>query len=174
MAVTENNLDRTWYLIYTKPRQEQVAQENLLRQGYEIYLPLIRQRKRRSGKYQVIVKPMFPRYLFIRLNTETDNWGPIRSTRGVSGLVRFGMQPAQIPNRLMNSLRDRDDDSGIQDLQVPEYASGNKVRIIEGPMAGCEGIFMAKTGQERVVILLEIAGQTARLNLEAVDLEAVG
>ena len=70
-----------WYLLYSKPRQEGVAVENLKRQGYETYLPLVRTRRRRQGQYVSLVEPMFPRYLFIHLSDQTDNWGPIRSTR---------------------------------------------------------------------------------------------
>ena len=54
-----------WYLLYSKPRQEGVAVENLKRQGYETYLPLIRTRRRRQGQYVSLVEPMFPRYLLI-------------------------------------------------------------------------------------------------------------
>ena len=93
-----------WYLLYSKPRQEGVAVENLKRQGYETYLPLIRTRRRRQGQYVSLVEPMFPRYLFIHLSDQTDNWGPIRSTLGVSGLVRFGDLPAQVPGRLRGDL----------------------------------------------------------------------
>ena len=103
-----------WYLLYSKPRQEGVAVENLKRQGYETYLPLIRTRRRRQGQYVSLVEPMFPRYLFIHLSDQTDNWGPIRSTLGVSALVRFGDLPAQVPDRLIDALKSREDDSGIQ------------------------------------------------------------
>ncbi|MEE8263278.1 MAG: transcription termination/antitermination NusG family protein, partial [Gammaproteobacteria bacterium] len=38
-----------WYLIYSKPRQERLALENLRRQNYEAYLPLMQHRRRRKG-----------------------------------------------------------------------------------------------------------------------------
>ena len=78
-----------WYLIHTKIRQERVALENLERQGFECFLPLIRAEKLRRGALQVVQEPLFPRYLFIRLGTglESQSWAPIRSTIGVSRLV---------------------------------------------------------------------------------------
>ena len=84
------------------------------------------------------------------------------------------MQLVKIPNQLVNALQIRGEDTEVQNLKVPEFLHGDEVSIIEGPMAGYEGIFIAKTGKERVVILLDIAGQTARLNLNSDDLEAVG
>ena len=78
-----------WYLIHTKIRQERVALENLERQGFECFLPLIRAEKLRRGQLLVVQEALFPRYLFIRLGTglESQSWSPIRSTVGVSRLV---------------------------------------------------------------------------------------
>ena len=117
-----------WYLIYSKPQQERVARENLERQGYRSYLPLIRNRRRRRGKYMSIVEPMFPRYLFVHLSDETDNWGPIRSTIGVANLVRFGMLAARVPDDLIAILTERDED-GVQNLTTPDFESGDQVRL---------------------------------------------
>lgn len=154
-----------WYLLYSKPQRERLALENLDRQGYEAYLPLIHNRRRRSGRYVKVIEPMFPRYLFIHLSDETDNWGPIRSTVGISKLVRFGEIPARVPDDLVASLRTREDQAGVQDLPAPDFKAGEKVRVVEGPMAGYQGIFQAKTGQERVIILLDVVGKSTRAEL---------
>ena len=156
-----------WYLIYSKPQQERVAKENLERQGYQSYLPLVRSRRRRRGRYVSIIEPMFPRYLFVYLSDETDNWGPLRSTIGVANLVRFGMRAANVPNSLIEMMQDREQD-GVQRLDPPEYKAGDRVRIVEGVMAGYEAIFQAKTGKERVLLLLQFAeNKTARIQIGA-------
>lgn len=162
-----------WYLVYTKPQQERVALENLLRQGYESYLPLVRVRRRRQGRYVKIVEPMFPRYLFMHLSDETDNWGPIRSTIGVSSLVRFGVLPARVPDDLIDTLRAREDEEGLQKVEPVELQPGDRVRIVEGVMAGYEAIFEAGTGRERVSLLLEIANTTARVQVSGHDIEPI-
>ncbi len=164
---------QAWYLIYSKPRQEPVALDNLQRQGYEAYLPLIRNRRRRKGQYLALVEPMFPRYLFIHLSDQTDNWGPIRSTLGVANLVRFGDMPARIPDDLVELLRRREDASGVQDLPPPEFRTGDRVRVAEGALAGYEGIFQASSGNERVVILLDVVGQSTRVQLPTGHIEPV-
>ena len=162
---------RAWYLIYSKPQQERLALENLERQGYPSYLPLIRNRKRRKGRYASIIEPMFPRYLFVHLSDETDNWGPIRSTIGVANLVRFGMQAARVPDSLIEMMCGRDEE-GVQTLAMPEIKPGDQVRIVEGVMAGYEAIFQARTGKERVVLLLQLAqDRTARIQVSEHDIE---
>ena len=50
MSCNQNNSNRSWYLVVSKPQSEFKAQENLLRQGYETYLPLVQNTRRRNGK----------------------------------------------------------------------------------------------------------------------------
>jgi transcriptional antiterminator RfaH len=156
---------KKWYLVYSKPRQEDVASENLARQGFETYLPRIRQPRRRMNRRVLIVQPMFPRYLFIHLDAHHDNWAPIRSTLGVSSLVRFGPYPTPVPDDLVAALRAREDDEGIQNLPAPEFKSGEPLRIGDGAMAGYEGIFLARSGKDRVLVLLDIMGRQARVEV---------
>jgi transcriptional antiterminator RfaH len=96
-----------WYLVHTKPRQEHCALENLQNQGYACYLPLLACEKLLGGKLQASWAPLFPRYLFIQLNTELQgkSWAPIRSTKGVHRLVCFGSDPARVDPALVQGKR---------------------------------------------------------------------
>jgi transcriptional antiterminator RfaH len=165
---------RSWYLVYSKPSQERLASENLTRQGYEVYLPMLRCRRRRARRQVELTEPMFPRYLFVHLDTHSDNWSPIRSTLGVSNLVRFGHQPARVPDELVAALREHGGDDGAQALPALQFKRGERVRIVDGPMAGYDAIFEAKSGRERVTVLLEIAGQYARVQISTHQLDPLG
>ena len=92
---------RTWYLVQSKPRNEARALENLLRQGYETYLPLMEVERLQRGKLLRKMEPLFPRYLFLHLEEGNDNWGPIRSTLGIAGMVRFGLAYATVSDAVM-------------------------------------------------------------------------
>lgn len=162
---------KKWYLVYAKPRQEQVARTNLERQGYETYLPLSRETKRRRGKATEVITPLFPRYLFIHLDSQTDDWGPIRSTLGVVSLVRFAHQPAQVPDDLVAALRAREDTEGLVAVPRDVFKRGGRVRITDGSFMGYEGIFLAPTGRDRVVILLDIMGKLTRATVGTISIE---
>ncbi len=162
---------RCWYLIYSKPRQEQVARTNLERQGYETYLPLSRETRRRRGRAAEIIVPLFPRYLFIHLDSQTDNWGPIRSTLGVVSLVRFAHQPAQVPDDLVTALRARENPEGLVAVPREIFRRGGRVRITDGSFMGYEGIFLAPSGRGRVVILLDIMGKLTRATVGTISIE---
>jgi len=95
---------KPWYAVYTKARQETVAEENLQRQGFETFLPWITQLRRRRGKWLDVTEPLFPRYLFTRLDPAGQDIGPIRSTFGVTRLVTFGDRLRAVPETLIESL----------------------------------------------------------------------
>jgi len=160
-----------WYLIYTKAKQEAVALKHLDQQAYRVYLPTHHARRRLRTQYTFVTEPLFPRYLFIALNTETDNWGPIRSTRGVAKLIRFGGIPAKVPTELVELLKEQEMDRLQDGVSLPQFKKGDRVQIMEGVMAGYEGIFDAKTGTKRAAVLLGIADRYTRVQVSLESLE---
>lgn len=156
-----------WYLIHTKPFKERVAEQNLQRQGYKVYLPLIQQPCRRRGRWIEAINPLFPRYMFVHIRPHCDDIGPIRYTTGVHKLVRFTEEPAVVPDHIIESIKQAaDHNTGLHHSKGPLFEPGDKVIIDQGPLTGLQGIFLAETGQERVVILLEMLGRENRVTVE--------
>lgn len=151
-----------WYLIHTKIRQERVALENLERQGFECFLPLIRVEKLRRGTLQVVQEALFPRYLFIRLSTglECQSWSPIRSTTGVSRLVTFGQVPAKLDDDLVTELRIR---TASEEVQLRHFEPGEQVVLTDGPFVGVEAIYQMADAEGRVMVLLNILSKQVKL-----------
>jgi transcriptional antiterminator RfaH len=155
-----------WYLVHTKPRQENIARENLERQGYECYLPLLRMEKLRQRTLLVTEEALFPRYLFIRLGQDDSakSWGPIRSTRGVTALVWFGHEPAKVADALIALLKTRE--AGARENgPEPLFRKGERLRVSEGPFAGIEGIYQMTDGKQRVMVLIELLSKPVALSL---------
>ena len=159
---------RKWYLVYCKARQEVSARVNLERQGYEVYLPMIYDRKSSKVGNEYSVSPLFPRYLFIHLAIGFDNWGPIRSTIGVSHFIKFGLEFAYIPNSLMAALASNVNSDGVFEAKQVDFKLGDKLRITEGVMEGYEGVVIARTGKERVKLMLNSVN-SSMFNFEMSD-----
>jgi len=157
-----------WYLLQTKPAAEPLAQVNLARQGYEVYFPRLAHFVVRAGRRRERIAPLFPRYLFVRIKEGVQPLAPIASSKGVSGLVRFGARYAVVPDRVVRDLRERADPvTGLHRLRDEEdLARGVAVRVIGGPFEGLEGVFEQRAGAERVVVLLTLLGQHARVRLQ--------
>lgn len=157
-----------WYTVFTKPRKEDLAQEHLLRQGFTAYLPKLCQPKYRRGRWVEVVGPLFPRYLFVALRLGIHDISPIRSTLGVTGLVRFGPEPALAPNGFVESLMGAEDRA--RGCHVPRQAlfqRGDPVTIVSGPFAGNQALFDEPSGEGRVILLLDLLGRTNRVRLAA-------
>ena len=153
-----------WYLIYTKPQQEKVALDNLTRQNYQCYLPLINKEKILCGKKILSKEPMFPRYLFVRLSHDgQQNWSPIRSTIGVSHLVNFGGLAASVDDETMDNLRQKIDKAMVAKV----FSEGDKVEILQGTFKGMEAIFNTYKGEERAMLFLNFMTKnlTAKFDL---------
>ena len=94
-----------WYLVQARPRQAALAVEHLERQGYCVFHPRLHVEQLRRGRPVVVEQALFPDYLFIRLQAGVDNFGPVRSTRGVAQLVGFGTVPVPFDAALVEGLR---------------------------------------------------------------------
>jgi transcriptional antiterminator RfaH len=163
--------DRNWYLIYTKSRQEEIARDNLERQGYTTYLPMLSVEKRVRGKYQERLEVMFPRYLFVRLNTTTDNWLPIRSTIGVQKLVEFGGIPARAPDQLILELQQNEQRCNQQLQNRPGFCYGDAVEFVTGSLQGYKAMFEKYVSRDRVAVMLNIIGEYTRTFVSRHDLQ---
>lgn len=160
-----------WRAVFCKPRAEQRARMHLINQGFEVFLPQVRSRRRRRGRDRLQIEPMFPRYLFVALADLRQDWGPIRSTRGVVGLVRFGAEVPVVPDSLIELLKTRQDAEGAIELaRVHRLKSDDPVEITAGPFAGYRGIFEAETGKARAMILLELLNGQRRVEIATADL----
>ena len=163
-----------WYVIHTKPRQEQRALLNLEQQGYECYLPLLATEKLRQGAINLIEEPLFPRYLFIRLDASQSgqSWGPIRSTLGVSRLVTFGTDPAKVDADLISALRTQNSFAN----QIPKrmFNTHDQVQIISGPFAGLEAVYQMQDGESRAMVLIQFLSKPIRLAVSPANLLKLG
>lgn len=149
----------SWYAVQTKSRDERLAVENLNRQGFVTHLPLIKVARHRRGRWQGTIEPLFPGYLFVQLDMGRQNAAPIRSTRGVIGMVRFGIEPQPVPHTIMRVLLDAHACEGSAIDPDSLFKAGDRVTLVEGPMKGLTAIVQAKTSQDRVLLLLDLLGR---------------
>ncbi|HLA73897.1 MAG TPA: transcriptional activator RfaH [Steroidobacteraceae bacterium] len=152
---------RSWFLIHTKPAGERLTQVNLLRQGFKVYFPRLLRRTLHRGRWRERIGALFPRYVFVQVETERQSLAPVRSTVGVTAVVRFGAQLATVPHSLVSGLMAREEPgSGLHRLRQRPLHSGMRVSIISGALCGLDGIFDREAGQERAVILLSLLGRS--------------
>lgn len=156
----------TWYVVHTKPRQEFRAEENLVAQGFEVFLPRVLVERKRRNRLISVEEALFPRYLFIRFDPSVDPWHLIRCTLGVSNLVRIGIQPASIPATIIENLKD------LKTTFIGRFQAGDKIVVSDGPFKGFDGIYMEEDGEQRAMILIDFLNKTQRIRVDALLLSS--
>jgi transcriptional antiterminator RfaH len=163
-----------WHVIHTKPRQEERALLNLERQGYACYLPMLAVERLRKGAVIIVEEPLFPRYLFIHLETDVTGkgWGPIRSTKGVSALVTFGAEPARVDDTLIEALRAQSDVADGEPRRL--FTPGERLMITGGAFAGIEAVYEMADGESRAFVLIELLRKATKVRVAAGRLRKIG
>lgn len=153
--------DQVWHVFSCKPRQESIVEDHLRRQNFEVYKPRIATRQHRKGRWHESVQALFPRYLFVRVDRLHQAIAPIRSTRGVVGLVRFCGEPAEVSDEVIAAIRGRElDGTGLHSDPTRQFQSGERIVVLDGPLACMAGLFASDDGERRAVILMELLGKT--------------
>jgi len=160
-----------WYLVYAKPRQEEVARFNLQQQGFEAYVPLYKKFKKTEQGPVAVFEPMFPRYLFFRPTSSGQSLSSVRSTRGVTTLVRFGFEPALVADALIDRIRQLENERNEATLQqTSDVRAGQRVRLRHTALGDVEGLVQS-VSSKRVAVLLEILGRPAVVQVEYFQVE---
>jgi transcriptional antiterminator RfaH len=164
-----------WFAVYTRPRQERTALEHLERQGFRCFLPMAINPYQRRTERKPRAEPLFPRYLFLNANAGRQSLGPVRSTRGVVNLVRFGMQLATMPAPVIEAINERCDPvTGLVQLDPVPVEVGDRVKVFDGPFAGFEGIFKERKGEMRALLLMSMLGTETTFEVDALLLQKAG
>jgi len=150
-----------WYAVHSKPREELTALSNLSKQGFECFLPMITIEKVVRGKVKNVSEPMFSRYLFVKSESQNQNFSLIRSSRGVLRLLSFGSLPCEVNDSVIQDLKFLENklSSEIKSL----FKNGDPVLMTDGPLKGLYAIFKESNGIQRAFVLIELLGKTHKV-----------
>lgn len=140
-----------WYVIHAQTRKELEVEMALRRQGLEIFLPQVTIPSRRRDRKITLRLPLFPGYLFINARLDTKIFHKIIKAHHVFRLLGNG-RPAPIPKAEVEAIK------AIVSGDRPYYPwrfleKGKKVRVIDGPLVGVEGIILEMREQKRRLVV---------------------
>ena len=155
MSTCDQSQDVGWAVINTHTHKERLAIDNLARQGYQAYCPMVAKRIRHARKFSEVHRPLFPGYVFVELDLAKDRWRPILSTFGVRSLVRRGERPALLEAAFVEAFKARERDGAIA-RPDNDLAPGQDVRLSSGYFEGLTARILQVDPNERVTILLNL------------------
>jgi transcription antitermination factor NusG len=160
-----------WYVIFTRHQHEKSVAFALSNKNHEVYLPLYRSVRQWQDRAKQLWFPLFPCYVFIREGM--DRQLPILTTPGVIHIVGWSGRPAVVPQSQLEAVR-RIMESCLVVETHPYLRSGDRVRVKTGPLMGLEGILTRKKGEARLVVSMEMLGQSAAVEIDVLNVERIG
>ena len=168
----QNPWQDKWLVAYTKPRLELVALQNLERQSFEVYLPRYKKFKNTEAGPVPIFEPMFPRYILFRPSKAEQSIEAVRSTKGISHVVRFGFEPGIVSASMVATLKEFETSQNQATLQeMSNFKAGQKVKLKHVALGSLEGLVQS-VSSKRVAVLLEILGRPTVVQLDHHQVEA--
>jgi transcriptional antiterminator RfaH len=152
-----------WYVVQSKPREEERAQHYLQEKGFQAYLPLMEVVAIRAGRTTMKEKPLFPSYLFCRFDSGVS-LAHVRWTRGVAKLLPESVNPVPVEDKIVAAISSLEQKDGV--IRKKAFKSGDYVRISRGPMKDILGVFEHwASDQARVRVLLNFINYQATVEL---------
>ena len=145
---------REWYVVYSKPQKEEYAKFHLQAKGLEVFFPRLQLPETSRVRRRIV--PLFPNYLFVRLDLSSDEYSWATWSPGVNRIVNFNGQPASVDNSVVDVLKLKSDREGVIPARS-NLRSGQQVQISGGPLDGLLGIIQEPpSAKGRVRILLNL------------------
>jgi transcriptional antiterminator RfaH len=158
-----------WACARLEPHRERLALHCLKINGFEVYLPRLREHRISHGRKIEVRPPLFPGYTFIAIELQ---WHTARWTTGVLGLIMAGMAPAHVHDAVIAEIRARERGGLVELPKREEFRTGEAVRVARGPFSGQLGLYQDQRPHERVLVLLALLGGQQRVELAKDDIEA--
>ena len=162
-----------WYVVHTHSRTEAKAVVNLRRQGYVTYLPRYLKLRRHARRSERVPVPLFPRYLFVRMDIDATPWRAIQSTVGVVHLITQNGRPAPVPEGVVQEIRGCEGSNGMVEMAgLRVFRKGDRVQLLRGALAEHVGLFQEMVDDQRIIVLLDLLGRQNRVLVPADAIEA--
>lgn len=144
---------KNWYVVETRPHKETVAAHNLRKQGFVVFLPLMRRTVRHARQTLVRKAPLFPAYLFVDASSAA-RWRSVNGTFGAKRIIASNDRPVTVERGFVETLLARAGSDGVIGFGR-ELKRGDRVELVEGPFARQIGNLVDFDDRGRVTVLME-------------------
>ena len=158
--------DTLWFALWTRSRHEQVVREQLEQKRVEAFLPTVTRWSRWKDRKKKVDWPLFPGYCFARFNPRDRL--PILKCSGVVTIISFEGEPAPIPEREIDGIRQLVESDLAYD-PCPLIREGMQVEVVHGPLKGVVGRLVRKNEKARLVLSVDLIGQAVSVEVDAAD-----
>ena len=142
-----------WHAVWTHSNCEQLVHDQLAPKGFQVFLPRVQAWSRHGASRTLVSSAMFPGYLFIRHSMDKASYIEILKCRGIVRILGERWDRLwSIPDDEIDVVQ-RVAGAGLPALPYPYLREGQRMRILHGPLAGVEGIFVTGDPQKGLLVL---------------------
>ncbi len=160
-----------WYALRVKSNFERSVSEALRGKGLEEFLPLYRSRRRWSDRFKVVDLPLFPGYVFCRIDPAHKL--RVATTPGFLYIVGIGHAPAPVDENEIAAIQ-AVVRSGLAAQPWPFLVVGQSVRLDYGPLSGIEGVLVRVDGRNRIAVSVTLLHRSVTVEVERDWVRPVG
>ena len=160
-----------WYVARTEPRAEALAACELGREGYETFLPRVRNPQSGIGNSHSI---LFPGYLFLRFDPELGGWPFFRQSHRILGWLRFGGEVPCLPDNVVAEIKERIEQINLDGGLRQRFQPGDEVRLTSESLHCLAQVVEDKKPDTRVKVLLRFMGRLVSTQVPREDLQLIG
>ena len=165
-----NEQNKKWIAVYTKPRHEKTVEKELQKKGFEVYLPLLKQRRKWSDRKKWVEFPLFRSYIFVK--TEIKNALFVLQTLGVVKVVKFGGEVAVIQNDSIQAIKLMIE-GGYSPEATDYFVKGDPVEVKDGPLKGLVGEVIRVDNHDRLLVRVDAIQHSVSIQINRAFLKSV-
>ena len=166
-----------YYVIHVQTGKEDQVIDEIKRYkdheaSFEVFTPLMKQMRKYKNEWKEVTIKCFPGYIFVETEDIKQLFKDLvyiegytrllGKERGSDGLyLPLSEEESRVIDILYNAESDRTTE--ISDIVVDE---GDKIRVVAGPLMGCEGLIVKKKLHKRLVrIRISFAGRAVETDV---------
>jgi transcriptional antiterminator RfaH len=165
--------EKGWFCARTLPHKERFAEENLIKNGLTVYCPRYQKWISSARQKQLVARPLFPGYLFVRQSENASFLGILRRSPGISNVIGVNNSFSLLPDAVIVSLKNRETEAGYIEIDQNKFKKGDKIKLIDDRFADLEGVFEEQDDLRRSVILIKMLGKAHKIKILTNSLEFV-
>ncbi len=158
-----------WYAVYCRSRQEKLVERDLLEDGYEVYLPILKKLRVWSDRKKWVDMALFPSYIFVHVSNK--EYYQILQHYAVVKYVSFGGAASPMPDHHIDAIKRLLGENLDFEVSTERFRPGQAVEIGVGPMAGCKGEIIKVAGKKQLLIRLENIGYSLMVKVPVAYIE---
>tara|TARA_B100001250_G_scaffold413644_1_gene448467 strand:- start:1397 stop:1903 length:507 start_codon:yes stop_codon:yes gene_type:complete len=154
---------KKWIAVYTKPRHEKMVENELFKKGFEVYLPILKERRKWSDRKKWVEFPLFRSYIFVR--TEIKNSLFVLQTMGVVRVIKFGGEIAVIQNDSIRAIKLMIE-GGYMPEAIDYFVKGETVEVKSGPLKGLIGEVTRVDNSDRLLVRVDAIQHSVSVQID--------